>query len=292
MDHIDLEIFLTIVRAKSISRAAEALFLSPSAVGSRLKSLEDELGFSLLLRRKGYKSIQLTEKGSAFLPYAEQWLYLWKQSLLLKDAPDTPRFSLGCSSTLLHFSAGLYREFRKEHPSLRLDINILDSEVAYALVQQNKLDLGLVMYPQQTSGLVTEELMKEPLVISFSPSYETAADTPVSIHDFPPEHQILFLWNNGFEEWYTHHIPYYSGGILRVNSAQILTELFDPSCSWAILPLSIARDLKQSKNIPYSRVRENPPPRPVYLIQNETAKDNPLAKDFYTKLLSYISVFH
>ena len=56
MNNTDLEVFLTIIQAKSISGAANVLFLSPSAIGARLKALEDELGFSLFFTEKGLQN--------------------------------------------------------------------------------------------------------------------------------------------------------------------------------------------------------------------------------------------
>ena len=42
MDHKDITIFLELVRCRNISKTAENLYLSQSAVSSRLKALEEE----------------------------------------------------------------------------------------------------------------------------------------------------------------------------------------------------------------------------------------------------------
>lgn len=46
MDHKDITIFLELVRCRNISKTAENLYLSQSAVSSRLKALEAEMGCS------------------------------------------------------------------------------------------------------------------------------------------------------------------------------------------------------------------------------------------------------
>ena len=48
MNLSDVEMFLTIVNNKSISKTAEALFISQPTVSHRLKLLEKELNCSLL----------------------------------------------------------------------------------------------------------------------------------------------------------------------------------------------------------------------------------------------------
>ena len=63
MDHKDITIFLELVRCRNISKTAENLYLSQSAVSSRLKALEEEMGCQLVLRSKGQRSVELTRQG-------------------------------------------------------------------------------------------------------------------------------------------------------------------------------------------------------------------------------------
>ena len=62
MDLSEIETFLTIVNTKSITKTADILFLSQPTVSHRLKSLEKELGFPLIVRKKGFKNVELTSK--------------------------------------------------------------------------------------------------------------------------------------------------------------------------------------------------------------------------------------
>lgn len=80
-----VEIFLAIVEHRSISKAAETLFMSQSTVSHRLSALERELGATLMLRGKGVPTVTLTPKGQSFVPIAQRWLSLYK---------DTNAFSL------------------------------------------------------------------------------------------------------------------------------------------------------------------------------------------------------
>ena len=51
MNYKDIEVFLELVRCRNITKAAENLYLSQSAVSNRLKSLEDELSSSFCAPR-------------------------------------------------------------------------------------------------------------------------------------------------------------------------------------------------------------------------------------------------
>ena len=64
--------FVETIRAGSISTAAKNLFVSQQALSSSLISLEQEMGFPMLIRQK--KGVTLTKNGEDFLEYANAFL--------------------------------------------------------------------------------------------------------------------------------------------------------------------------------------------------------------------------
>ncbi|HEY3070821.1 MAG TPA: LysR family transcriptional regulator, partial [Gaiellaceae bacterium] len=60
--------FVETARRRSVSRAADALFISQPALTARLKGLEADLGAELFIRTP--RGMRLTDSGEAFLPYA------------------------------------------------------------------------------------------------------------------------------------------------------------------------------------------------------------------------------
>lgn len=284
MNITDLNIFLTIVQTKNISNAANVLFMSPTTISLRLKALEEELGFSLIIRKKGVKSIQLTEKGKSFLPFAKEFLEIWNNALLLRDNPDTHRFSISSNSSLLNIASATYQKFIDKNPGIQLDFRILDSDISYLMVQQKKIDIALVMYPQDLRNVITKKLFTEDLVVAYGSHYNHKQKEILSIHDFPLENQLSLFWNNDFEEWYQKHISHYTSTLIRINSISILTQIFDRQTSWAIVPLSIAKSLKSNGIAAYCPLKENPPARNVYYIYHDNSA-NTLLLNSYKKLL-------
>ena len=69
-----VEAFYWVATFKSVTRAAEKLFVTPSAVSSRIAALEEELGVLLIDRRE--KQFRLTSAGMRLLSYAEKFLAL------------------------------------------------------------------------------------------------------------------------------------------------------------------------------------------------------------------------
>lgn len=66
MELYQLKSFLAIVREQNLTRAADALNLSQSALSSQIKALEEELGLRLFKRSS--RGMTLTHQGEALLP--------------------------------------------------------------------------------------------------------------------------------------------------------------------------------------------------------------------------------
>lgn len=89
MDIYDLKSFLTVVEKGNFSRAAQTMALTQPALSQRIKQLETELGYALLIRRKGCQNIELTPQGEEFLKIAEHMLSLWSRAInLRKEVAD------------------------------------------------------------------------------------------------------------------------------------------------------------------------------------------------------------
>lgn len=72
-----VEAFYWVATLKSVSRAAEKLFLTQSAMSARVAALEEELGALLLDRRD--KQFRLTVAGTRFMTYAQKLLELQRE---------------------------------------------------------------------------------------------------------------------------------------------------------------------------------------------------------------------
>lgn len=71
MTYQDIHTFLTIASSSSLSKAAESLFVSQPALSHRLSALEEELGTELIIRRKGSRTLELTDAGQRFVQLPE-----------------------------------------------------------------------------------------------------------------------------------------------------------------------------------------------------------------------------
>ena len=142
MNQADIETFLMLVKTQSITKTAENLFVSQPTVSHRLKLLEEELGVSLMIRKKGYKKVELTNKGEEFIPIAQRWLSLMKETMLLKSSGEEMFLSIGSTDTLNScILRDVYRYITHQSSlDLKLNISTHYSNVLYELLENHTIN--------------------------------------------------------------------------------------------------------------------------------------------------------
>ena len=143
-------------RRRSMSAAADELAVTPAAISHQIKLLEAYFGFPLFSR--SVRSIRLTDRGAALLPYLSEGLELWREGCrqLATLDNETP---LVISSAPVFAGKWLVRrllEFNKLHPDITVR---LDGSLSVANFSSDGVDasirFGTGPYP---------ELHAEPLV--------------------------------------------------------------------------------------------------------------------------------
>lgn len=118
MEYKQIEAFIAIAELKNITKAADTLFVSQSALSYRLKTLEEEVGVTLVTRNKGIASHRLTAKGEEFLSIAREWQAVYRKALGLQHPVgshyDQNRCPGQCPRTVFQT---LYTDYRREQQS-------------------------------------------------------------------------------------------------------------------------------------------------------------------------------
>lgn len=151
MDIDALLAFTTVVNEGSFSKAASTLHLTQPAVSKRVQNLEASLDSKLFERLQ--REITLTDAGKALLPHALNILHDFDNAK--RAVQDTCGEIKGSLRIVASHHIGLHRlplvlsEFAQEHPDVDLILNFLDSESAYALLQENAADIAFITIPGQ-----------------------------------------------------------------------------------------------------------------------------------------------
>jgi DNA-binding transcriptional LysR family regulator len=145
-----VEAFYWVVQLKSVSRAAEKLFVTQSAMSSRISALEDELGVLLLDRRD--KQFRLTVAGMRFFTHAQRLLALQREIVGEMGAgARSVSLRIGVIESVLHsWLLEWVQHTRKADPDFELELSVETTPVLVDQVRRGALDLAFAALP--TSG--------------------------------------------------------------------------------------------------------------------------------------------
>ncbi|MEM8552551.1 MAG: LysR family transcriptional regulator [Pseudomonadota bacterium] len=179
---MELETFVAVARAGSISKAAERLGVAKSVVSRRLADLEERLGTPLISRTT--RRMSLTGQGDGLLQRAEAILDD------IEDAEAAVRSVHGELSGRLRVAAPLsfglivlqplVAEFASANPKVLIDIDLADRNVD--LVQEG-FDVALRIGQLADSSLVARKVAPVRMVVAAAPAFWERHGTPKTPHD-------------------------------------------------------------------------------------------------------------
>ena len=273
MNLSEIETFLTIVNTRSITRTADLLFLSQPTVSHRLTSLENELGFSLVIRNKGRKQVELTAKGTEFIAIAERWMSLWKETMELKRNQETLLLTIGCTDSLnIAVFTPLYDSLLSKNSNL--DLNIQSSHHSselYGLLSEHSIDIGFVYHKLHYKNIITEKLFEEKL-------YLVQSDTPeilsVKVHtdELDPSMELFLSWDDNYQLWHDRWLSTVSRPHISADTITLLDRLWKKPGNWMIAPFSVILEFARFRPLYISELKNQPPNRVCYKIKHRYPK--------------------
>ncbi|MBU0809905.1 MAG: LysR family transcriptional regulator [Gammaproteobacteria bacterium] len=248
MDLATLNAFIAIAELGSFSEAAERLHLTQPAVSKRIASLEQQLNVRLFDRLG--REVSLTEAGRALLPRSYQILNVLddtRRALTNLNGEISGRLTLATSHHIgLHRLPPLLRAFTRAHPQVALDIQFLDSEVAYEEVLHGRAELAVIpLAPETREPVHAVAVWDDPLDFVAAPEHELARKGAISLADIA-HHPAVFPGGNTF----THHIVqrlFEAQGLtpniaMSTNYLETIKMMVSIGLAWSVLPRTMLDD--------------------------------------------------
>lgn len=242
MDLATLNAFIAIAELGSFSEAAERLHLTQPAVSKRIASLEQQLDVRLFDRLG--REVSLTEAGRALLPRAYQILNVLddtRRALSNLNGEVTGRLTLATSHHIgLHRLPPLLRAFTRAHPQVALDIQFLDSEVAYEEILHGRAELAVItLAPETREPVRAVPVWDDPLDFVAAPEHPLARNGAIDLADVA-RHPAVFPGGNTF----THHIVqrlFEKQGLtpniaMSTNYLETIKMMVSIGLAWSVLP--------------------------------------------------------
>jgi len=242
MDLANLNAFIAVAETGSFSIAGERLHLTQPAVSKRIAALEQQLKVRLFDRLG--REVSLTEAGRALLPRAYRILNVLddtRRALSNLNGDISGRLTLATSHHIgLHRLPPLLRAFTRAHPQVALDIQFLDSEVAYEEILHGRAELAVItLAPATAAPVKAVPVWSDPLDFVAAPEHPLALKRQISLEDVA-QHPAVFPGGNTF----THHIVQrlFEGQGLTPNIAmstnylETIKMMVSIGLAWSVLP--------------------------------------------------------
>ncbi len=174
MDIKVLKNFVEIVDSGSLTAASKKLFIAQPALSNQLKTLEREMGTTLLDRNS--RRQKLTDAGRLFYERAKSILLL--ENAMLQEIRDAGEGELGCLkiATIQSGEIDLLQEiiplFSKKYPKITYEINEKLSDDILRLLEDGEVEIGVVSTPcPLTPEMDAFYISDEKLVCAYNPDF-------------------------------------------------------------------------------------------------------------------------
>lgn len=140
-----IQTFIEVARERSVSKAAERLFVTQPAVSMQIKQLEDTFGLALI--EPSGRNIRLTHAGEEFLTHAIGAIGQFKDleaSMAEHVGNKKGRIDLAIVSTAKYFVPMLLVRFSKLLPDIEVKLRIDNRENILGMLSRNEVDLVMM----------------------------------------------------------------------------------------------------------------------------------------------------
>lgn len=193
MELKQLRIFVAVAEELHFGRAAELLHMTQPALSAQLRSLEDQLGVSLVARTT--RRVSLTRTGAAFLPEAratiEQAEKARRKAREVAEARATVLKIAAIDSATAGLLPEVIRAFRRAHAEVDVRVEEMLTAPALRGLERQTFDIVFGRTADHPNRFETRHVRHEPLVAVLPADHPLTKAQSISLADIAAERLIL-----------------------------------------------------------------------------------------------------
>jgi DNA-binding transcriptional LysR family regulator len=159
-----LKVFVEVARTGNMTRAAEALHLTPPAVSMQVKEVEAQVGLPLFDRQG--RSVVLSTAGEYFLVHAKRLLAALKEAddaMARLKRVEHGSLTVGMVSTAKYFVPHLLARFHEDHPGVEVKLRLANNrEQLVKMLSAGEVDLAIMGRPPKELATRAEAFAAHP----------------------------------------------------------------------------------------------------------------------------------
>lgn len=182
-----LQVFHTVAKLLSFTKAAEELHMTQPAVTFQIRQLEEH--FNTRLFDRTHNRISLTEAGSKVYDFSDR-IFVLNAEMENAVREITGEISgvliLGASTTIAEYMLpSLLGDFKRKYPDVSIRLKVSNSDGIVSMVENNTIDLGVVEAPVSNKNLSVETCRTDQMVLIVPPDHELASEEVFDLRRLP-----------------------------------------------------------------------------------------------------------
>ena len=195
MELNQLEALLTVAETQNITKAAEQLHITQSALSKSIMRLESDLGLKLFDRNG--KKITVNENGLEMCNYARSAMRIVGDMAAVADARKSERIgvlNIGSSypPTETDFIGTSLFRFYLEYPDVKIIFKNIPLSGLKEALQNKEIDLAITTLPISGDGIYFDELFNEPIGVVLSKEHPLAKYKTLALRDLKNERFLAY----------------------------------------------------------------------------------------------------
>ena len=268
-----IDAFLAILQSHSLIKAADLLHLTQATISYRLKTLEQELGATLIERSKGVQALTLTPFGENFVTIAERWSSLKREiEIMQAGGPQLSLSVAGSNSINTYVLPPLYCALSQHAPRMRLRFRTQHSAELYDTIERREVDVAFVKMERTVPNILVEPFFVDEMVLIRVAAPDIFEMKPAHPVDLNCEHEIYMNWSPAYQLWHDRWWDPFAPARIPVDTAGLIFSLMQDAKQWSIVPKSVAAAFVKSGRFVIQELLESPPARTCYKLTHKHPK--------------------
>ena len=276
-----LRAFHAVVTAGGVTRAAERLAVTPPAISAQVRALERQSGVALF-ERAG-RSARLTSEGETLAEYARRIFTMLEDAehaLERGRAGARGRLRVAASDTAAAYYLGpFWRALRRDHPELRIDVSVHNSDAVAAAIVDRTADLGVLAETAARPELVLVPLVEDVLVVAVAPDHPLARRRTIALSAVAAHPMIVRERGSATRDLVEREMA--RVGVrpriaMEIDSNEAIKRGIEAGLGVGILSGAIVHREARDGTLRVIRVRGRPPKRVIHLAYHVERRDSPL----------------
>lgn len=277
MDERDIQIFQSLMETRNVTKTAQALYMTQSAITKRLHKLEEELGAPLFLRSvKGLIPAPSADAIGEEMGRLQESLQRLKTLSQYAQGRIAGHLKFGVSVNYARYTLPpLLKQYMTDYPEVRIDVTTGQSLDLFTKLQENRLSMAVLRGHFPWAG--------ESLLLSRERVYAVTsrANEGMALSRLPYIHrQSDKPFMSRIQRWKLEQHITEAASSIQVNDISTCLSMITSGIGWSVLPEICLKDREDLVRQPLTFQDGTPFTRSTFALYREEYAQLPQVKIF------------